>query len=174
MVCMLELSFRADHMPREVDEVFESADKAVQWLRSMSSGDLAANRAWRMCDEMLRKVAPKIGKSVSDMFSSQRQVADPMQGLQPSHDQVNPFRPGMQAYQDLAPFQPPIFTTYDQMMSQDQLLQSLVQSCTAGTYPNMYPPASEMEATGFGGQSVDGYFPDQDPSQQQWYPDEGR
>ena len=170
VVCMLELSFRADHMPHEVDEVFESADKAVQWLRSMSSSNLAANRAWRMCDEMLRKVSPKVGKSVSDMLSSRQQAADPMQGLQSSHDQLNPFRPGVHGYQDLAPFQPPIFTTYDQMMSQDQILHNLLQSSTANNYPNMYPTTSGMETMSY---ETDTYFPDQDPNQQQWYLDGG-
>ena len=177
VVCMLELSFRADHMPHEVDEVFESADKAVQWLWSMSSNDLAASRAWKMCDEMLRKVAPKVGKSVSDMLSQQQPLPDSMQGLQrSSHTQSPAFRPGGgRGPQDAAPFQPPVFTTYDQMMAQDPFLQNLLQTSTAGTYPNLYPLVEDIGApTDYSNQQPDGYYIDPNLEQQQprWYQDQ--
>ena len=173
VVCMLELSFRANHMPHEVDEVFESADKAVQWLRSMSVGDLAASRAWQMCDEMLRKISPKVGKSVSDMLSFQQQMAEPMQGLQSFSTQLNPTRPGILPYPGSAPFQIPIFTNYDQTMSQDQLPQNLMQNSTANTYANMFPSANDIEAMGSGDQSAAGYYSNQNPAPHQWYPPGG-
>ena len=177
VVCMLELSFRADHMPNEVDEVFESADKAVQWLRSMSGGDLAASRAWRMCDEMLRKVSPKVGKSVGDMLSFQQHMIDPMQGLQSFHPQVNAVRPGMFAHESSAHFRPPMFTTYDQMSSPNLAPQDISHNLTADTFTNLFPTASEMEAMGFGDQSTQGYFSNYDHNQhhgQHWYPGGGR
>ena len=62
-VSMLELSYRADHLPREIDEILQSATKAVQWLRSMAPVDLAAYRAWRQCEDMLHKVASMVGRS---------------------------------------------------------------------------------------------------------------
>lgn len=61
-VLMLELSYQADHLPNEVGQILQSAGKAVHWLRSMAEADLAAHRAWRLCDDMLRKVAAKVGR----------------------------------------------------------------------------------------------------------------
>lgn len=63
-ILMLELSFRADRLPQEIEEILQSAKKAVQWLRSMAEVDLAAFRAWRLCEAMLRKVATKVGRPV--------------------------------------------------------------------------------------------------------------
>lgn len=68
VVLMLELSFRADHMPDEVEEVFNTAIKAIRWLGSMWEDNPSARRAWEMCDDLLRKVAPKIGKNASDLL----------------------------------------------------------------------------------------------------------
>ncbi|KAL6713476.1 hypothetical protein ACLMJK_008941 [Lecanora helva] len=62
-VCMLELSFRADHMHGEIDEVFASATKALQWLQNMAQGDEAARRASIVCNELLRQVVSKVSKT---------------------------------------------------------------------------------------------------------------
>lgn len=170
VVCMLELSYRATHMPDEVDEIFESADKAVQWLRSMASRDLAASRAWQMCDEMLRKIAPKVGKSVSDMLSFQQQAAEPMQGLQSFNTQANAMRLGAHPFQGSGAFHIPMFANYDQMLSYDQIPQTVLPTSTDDSYANMFPSASEMDAMSFGVPSADGFPPNQNPSQHQWYP----
>ena len=45
-ILMLELPFRADHMPNEAEEILEAAKKAVIWLRSLSDENIAARRAW--------------------------------------------------------------------------------------------------------------------------------
>lgn len=66
-VLMLELSFWADHMPTEADEILEAAKKSVYWLRSMAEDNVAAYRAWRLCDDLLRKLAPKIGRDANDL-----------------------------------------------------------------------------------------------------------
>ena len=66
-VSMLELSFRADHAPDEVDEVFHSANKALGWLRNMAEQDEAARRATVLCNDMLRRVAPKVGKTATEV-----------------------------------------------------------------------------------------------------------
>ena len=66
-ILMIELSFRADHMPYEVEEILGTAKKAVLWLNEMSGESVAAKRAWKMCDDMLRKVAPKVGREVNDL-----------------------------------------------------------------------------------------------------------
>lgn len=61
-ISMLELSFQADHVPEEVENLLQTAKKAARWLRSMAEVDLAASRAWRLCEEMLHKVASIVGK----------------------------------------------------------------------------------------------------------------
>ena len=70
-VTMLELSFRADHMPNEADEIFKGSKKALAWLRDMSEGNESARRAALLCGDLLRQVAPKVGKTVSDAPPSQ-------------------------------------------------------------------------------------------------------
>ena len=81
-VLMLEVSYRSDHLPHEVEQILDSAKKAVHWLRSMSEDDLAASRAWRMCDDMLRKVAPKVGRSVDDLpTNSSLRPQTPLDGM---------------------------------------------------------------------------------------------
>lgn len=65
-VSMLELSYGAVHLPEEVEEILRSAMKAVQWLRSMAQEDLAAHRAWRLCEDMLHKVASIVGRPVDN------------------------------------------------------------------------------------------------------------
>ena len=66
-ILMLELSFRADHMPCEAEEILLTAKKAIYWLKTMSEESIAASRAWRMCNDILHKVAPRIGGNFDDM-----------------------------------------------------------------------------------------------------------
>jgi hypothetical protein len=66
-VLMLELSFRAHHMPEEADSVLEAAKKSVRWLHALAEDNMSARRAWALCDGMLREAAAKIGRSVDDM-----------------------------------------------------------------------------------------------------------
>jgi hypothetical protein len=61
-VSMLELSFRPDHHPQQVEETLQSAKKAVKFLRSMAEVDPAAHRAWGLCEDMLHKVANMVGQ----------------------------------------------------------------------------------------------------------------
>ena len=161
-VSMLELSFRADHMPNEVQEVFDSAKKAVGWLRSMKGQDEAARRAWKLSDEMLRKVAPKVGRRPEEA-SDHVDSADLMQGLDvstvtmgglPSHH-VPPY--------STAPFPPHMFTSYDQFLSYDQL----PTTSASGPFNDMFPTAHDMDAMG---SDVPGYFSEQDP---RWFPGTG-
>ena len=70
-VSMLELSFRADHTPNEVEEVFYSAKKAIDWLQDMAAEDEAARRASKMCAELLRQVALKVGISTRGITTFQ-------------------------------------------------------------------------------------------------------
>ncbi|MCJ1285387.1 hypothetical protein MMC26_004727 [Xylographa opegraphella] len=66
-VFILELFFRADHMPKEAKEILGYAKKAVYWLNQMARDSIAAQRAWEQCNELLRKVAPLVGRDANDM-----------------------------------------------------------------------------------------------------------
>ena len=181
-VLMLELSFRSDHMPNEAGEIFDSAIKAVDWLRSLSKKDEAAKRAWSLCDDMLRKVAPKIGRSPAEA-SRHRDVAQPHSSgpatdhQAPDHHHqtadmdTEPFAqnpatsyPLQQNYASLAPFPPPIFSYYDQYLPYGQLPAT---SSASGPYNDMFATASEMDMA----QDFSGYIDEQ--GQQQWYPGGG-
>ena len=69
-ILMMELSYGAYHMPNEAEKIFNSAKKAVYWFYRMAEKSIAVSRAWRLSNEMLRKVAPKIGRHVDDMPSN--------------------------------------------------------------------------------------------------------
>ena len=139
-VLMLELSFRADHMPNEAKEILESARKAVCWLNAMAVESVAARRAWKICNEMLRKVAPKIGRDVNDLPSdtppsrtlSQHSSASHHSHSQSQssqdHDLWGGLQPFTRQYQDHgyfggsslpgshADFNPSVLTSYDDFM----------------------------------------------------------
>lgn len=66
-VLMLELSFRVHHMPEEAESVLESAKKGVRWLHALGEDNLSAQRAWALCDNMLREAAAKIGRVINDL-----------------------------------------------------------------------------------------------------------
>ena len=85
-VSMLELSYRAHHLPQEAEEIWSSAKKAVSWLRNMSEEDLAAHRAWKLCDNMLRKIAPKVGQVMEELPINVSKFSHPPSGHMP-----NPF-----------------------------------------------------------------------------------
>lgn len=70
-VLMLELSFRAHHMPDQADEILEAGKKAVRWLHALGEQNLAAARAWQLCSTMLVDAAKKIGRTVDDLPDQQ-------------------------------------------------------------------------------------------------------
>jgi len=132
-VLMLELSFRADHMPNEADDILEAAKKAVYWLRSMSDDNVAARRAWRLCDDLLHKVAPRIRRSADNMpdgvlppsadYTSQNTATDPAQPESPSNYNRGPdlTRPSQvySAYDEfLAPLSSPNLSSMFPVMDQ--------------------------------------------------------
>jgi hypothetical protein len=67
VVLMLELSFRADHMPEEAESLFEGAKKAVRWLHKLGEENYSARRAWAISNQSLRDTAPKIGRVVEHL-----------------------------------------------------------------------------------------------------------
>lgn len=69
-VLLLEISFRAAHMPDETDNVFESTKTAIRWLYAMAVAEVkAAQRAWKIAHSLLRDVCSKIGRDINDLES---------------------------------------------------------------------------------------------------------
>lgn len=174
-VLMLELSFRADHMPNEVEEIFESAKKATDWLRSLSKEDEAARRAWSLCDEIMHKVAPKVGRSHTEASNyggtpdHEGHAADQMQGMDHHQFTQEPATSSIYLPQlgstSSAPFHRPIFSSYDQFLSQGETASA------SEPYNDMFPTAADMYAMQYDGHDHAGYF--QEQNQQRWFPSEG-
>lgn len=66
-VLTLEISFRAHHMPQQVDEIIGSAKKAIRWLHALGDENLAAARAWRICYDLLLGAVEKVGRHINDL-----------------------------------------------------------------------------------------------------------
>ena len=175
-VLMLELSFRSYHMPNEVEEIFDSTKKAIDWLRSLAQTDEAAKRAWSLCNETFHKVAPMVGRSLDEASNSQglsdhqghaayqAQNMDANQYTQGSAiSSTYSLQPG---YSSFAPFDPSLFSYYDQSLEFSQL----PQSSASGPYNDMFPTAPSMDATRHDGLDHAEYFDEQ--TQQQWLPDD--
>ena len=169
-VLMLELSFRCNHMPSEAEGVFESAKIAIEWLESLSEEDEAAKRAWSLCDEMLRKVAPKVGKSSAEASKSQAisnhqgHAADQPQGDDTLFAQAPATYLPQHWYTSFSPLQPPMFSYDDQLLSYGQG----PAASASGPYNDLFPTASEIGGMQYENQGQAGYFNEQ--NQQQWYP----
>lgn len=170
-VLMLELSFRADHMPNEVEEIFDSAKKATDWLHSLSEQDEAARRAWSLCDEIMHKIAPKVGKSLTEASNyggspdRKGHAADRMQGI--DSDQFAQGSATSSAYLprlSSAPFHQPMFSSYDQFLSQGQM----PTSSASESYNDIFPTAADMYAMQYDGHEHSGYF--QVHNRQRWFP----
>jgi hypothetical protein len=66
-VLMLEVSFRANHMPEEADNILEACKKSIRWLHALAEDNLSARRAWAMCNSLFRESAKKIGREIDDL-----------------------------------------------------------------------------------------------------------
>ena len=111
-ILLLELSFRARHAPEEVDEIFASAKRALGILRLMSQDDIATERAYALSDQMLRDVAPRIGRNVHDLeppgIGTKRESGNHPRQQQLLYEM---------AQQDFAYGQPRIFSSFDQNLA---------------------------------------------------------
>jgi hypothetical protein len=66
-VLMLELAYRAEHLPSQAEEILADSKKAVLWLRAMSDQSIAARKGWEIFNSLLEKVAPKVGGETWNM-----------------------------------------------------------------------------------------------------------
>ncbi|KAL8724904.1 MAG: hypothetical protein Q9181_006625 [Wetmoreana brouardii] len=135
VVLMLEMSFRAAHCPDQTDELMRAAEKAVGWLQSMATDDMAAARAWRHSSDLLRKVAPRIGRRVDERlrypvhYDEDMSMEDLLQA---------PTLPSVaQTFTDFQPvttWEPLMFTSYD------NYLQGQGHGISASQPPSQQPP----------------------------------
>ena len=66
-ILMLEISFRANHMPEEAETILESCKKGIRWLHALAEDNLSARRAWAMCHSLFKESAKKIGRKVDGL-----------------------------------------------------------------------------------------------------------
>ena len=152
-VLMLELSFRADHMPNEAEEIFEAAKKALYWLRRMSEDNLAAQRAWKMCHHLLRKVAPKIGRNADDVPDS---IPGPTTDTAVQETPINtsssrfPTQPSNAARFDRGHglmLQPQVYSTYDDWIG----YSNITAEQSPPQFTSIFASTTEMDAVLSGG-----------------------
>ena len=134
MVLMLELSFRAHHMPEQAENILEASKKAVRWLHQMGQESESAQRAWQLCNSLLRDVAPKIGRDVNDLPSQPRRNSTQLARSRFKNstamngngiEMMASFRPHFQAaFNPFLPSNPPFlpFTGYDQFYPYDHTM----------------------------------------------------
>lgn len=123
-VLMLELSFRAYHMPQEAENILEAAQKAVRWIHNMGEENPSAAKAWGFCNAMLRDAAKKIGRDVTDLpeHPPGRHQSVPSQarssGSHMSYQQ--PTQQPQPIYPTAPSFNPQQFSGFDPLMQHDQ------------------------------------------------------
>ena len=66
-VLLLELSFRAEHMPAEAEGILAESKKAINWLRLMGAHSIAARRSWVTMSRLLDAAAQKVGGDTADI-----------------------------------------------------------------------------------------------------------
>ena len=160
-VLMLEISFRAAHMPEQAEALLEASKKAVRWLHALGEDNLSAGRAWALCNATLQETARKIGREATDLPtdppgrqapplnsnyvpngvpSSNHSQAMNMSGQQ----MMNPNMVG-QSY--------PGYTLFNNFMHFDQYFptdQHMADSMSGDMLDGMqYPPATEADTNHF-------------------------
>ena len=155
-VLLLELAYHAEHMPDRAGEIFLSSKKAWNWLHEMGKEDIAADRAWRLCDEMIRKVAPKIGKSFNepspaDVFLDSASIVDDFNVELDLPQTMHRYSAPMQ---DL----PPVFS-YDQYLTREGLRTTAYRT----EIGDNSAIADEMDPIGYGIHETGGYYGSQSP-----------
>ena len=76
-VVLLELAFRAEHMPSEAGEILAEAKAALSWLNHIGKSNPDARRTCTQMRKLLRLAAQKVGGDTSDMTPSTDEDAPP-------------------------------------------------------------------------------------------------
>lgn len=70
-VLLLELAFHCQHVPEKANIVLKATRKAIDWLSALSRTNMASERAWKLCDGFLRRLAPHIGIDFNEMSDNE-------------------------------------------------------------------------------------------------------
>ena len=154
-VLILELFFRAEHMPHESKDILKYAKKAVYWLNQMARENIAAQRAWRQCDELLRRVAPRIGRDADEMPTETPQAHGHKYGQTPSVDGWGANHPVIPQYLGHTPYgvalaaegehsyYPGLHTTFDEYLPFDTTMTTMPAS-TVSHVSSLFPTSTQM------------------------------
>ena len=93
VVLLLELAFRAEHMPSQVEEIVADATKAVNWIHFMGAVSMAARRAWSLLSRSLQSAAARIGASTAGLITTPPRPHGSSAGPYQSSGDVQPFEP---------------------------------------------------------------------------------
>ncbi|KAI4204167.1 MAG: hypothetical protein LQ350_001358 [Teloschistes chrysophthalmus] len=137
-ILMLEISYRATHCPESTDDIFAAAEKAVGWLQSMSTQDMAANRAWRLSSEMLTKVAPKIGRRINERLKWSTQFEEQMTMQDILHAPTTGSFSTVPDRQPVTSWEPLMFTSFDDYLHRYD--DGLHRNDEPTTHPPWQPP----------------------------------
>ena len=93
-VLLLELAFRAEHMPSQAGEIVSDAIKAINWIHSMGAVSMAARRAWSLLNRSLQSAAQGIGASTAGLIRTPPQPQGNAAGPYQSTGDNPTFEPG--------------------------------------------------------------------------------
>ena len=147
-VLLLELAFRAEHMPSEAGGIIAEAKAAIDWLGHMGNSSPDARRTSSAMLKLLRVAAKKIGSDVFYMTASSEQETAPAhpRHRQPSlamRDNANPEAfspPNLDG--EVIPWEYPWDSTEWHEWDQFGFLRA------QGGVGSLFPTASEIERMG--------------------------
>lgn len=84
-VLLLELAFRAEHMPSSAGEILAEAKAAVNWLNHLGNSSSDARNTYSSMRRLLRLAAERIGGDTSDIPTSSEE--EEAAAAQPPHQQ---------------------------------------------------------------------------------------
>jgi hypothetical protein len=150
-VLMLELSFRAYHMPQEAENILEAAKKAVRWIHNMGEESASAVKAWKFCNAMLRDAAKKIGREVTDLPEQPpeqppgRHQSTSQPQLEGSHILYQQQTQPPPGHSGPSTFNPQQYSDFDPLMQHDQYFPQDQDPNTRMPYHFNDPSAEELD-----------------------------
>lgn len=167
-VIMLEMAFRAKHMPSEAEELLADAKKGVNWLLSIASSSRAAKKSWETLSRLLKIAAQKIGGSTDDIIIAPAE-----------HDSTRPAS-GFQAWTGYMPdhpqaFDPNIWEPMDWLgsagnpFSQEAPLGGYLDSNYPSATRDMFPFPSDINGMAFQQQIADEGYSGQEGALPAWF-----
>lgn len=155
-VLLLELAFRAEHMPSAAGEILAEAKAAVNWLDHIGNSSPEARRTCSNMRKLLRLAAQKVGGDTSDMMTSSEEEAAP---THPGHQQpplanydnnLSGF-PAHGLYDGAGPFE--LWQNYGDLTARNELDQFGFLRAEGGV-GSLFPTGCDIEGMG-GGQGED-------------------